>query len=692
MKKVRLPGKLAWKLLLCGTIGLLTGCVDKPTETEETFDKNLYNLRLTEINYNPADLQGIPGDSLEFLELKNVGDTDLDLGSLEITDGVTYQFPADATLAAGKFYVIAISASKFEEAYGFDPDGVYTGVLSNSGEFVTIKDVEFNEVVVNQMYADTGAWPEAADGEGYSLVSTETDPPKDSIGAAYWKRSGSPGGSPGADDVALAVDSTVFDLRITEIHYNPLTADPLDSDSLEFIEIKNTGSRTVSLGTVMLRGGVEYLFSDDDEIGAGEFLVLVSNLSKFEERFPSVAPVGEYTGKLSNSGEMITLFDIAADTAIVEVEYNNGGAWPDAADGMGYSLVPVSKNPERDQNSAILWRQSTAFDGSPGADDQGIAIITEVLTHTDEPQTDAIELFNPGDDEVDVGGWYLSDDSNNPIKFKIPDGTRIPAGEYITFDESDFNANPDSASCFTFNSHGEEAWLVADERGCGFGYCHGVEFGELENGVSVGRHVNSQGKEVFVAQKNITLGEANDGPLVGPLVISEIMYHSVDNAGDYLEITNISSAEVALSHPEVPDHTWKIAGVAFTFPAGATIKAGESVVIASDSLDEVSFRNRYGLNEDVQVFAMTGGLKNSEERIELLKPEDPYVVDSTVSVDSLAYPHMLFDAVKYSDDSPWPSSADGAGLSLHRISLTEFGDEPENWVAGVPSPGAVEGD
>jgi hypothetical protein len=689
MNKVQLPGKLAGTLLLCGTIGLLTGCVDKPTETEDTFDEHLYDLRLTEINYNPDAVDGAPGDSLEFIELKNTGEAELALGSLEVTDGVTYQFPEDATLASGKFYVIAISASSFESAYGFTPDGVYTGVLSNSGETITIKDIVAGEVIVNQPYADTGAWPEKSDGKGYSLVSTENDPPKDSTGSAFWKRSGSPGGSPGADDVALTVDSTVFDLRITEINYNPLTADPMDSDSLEFIEIKNIGSKTVPLGNLLFTNGIDFTFASDAEIGAGEFIVLVANQEMFEDRYPSVEVYGIYNGKLSNSGEKITLYDLATDTVVVSVDYNNGGAWPGAADGKGYTLVPVSKNPDRDQDNADRWRQSTAVDGSPGADDPGIAIITEVLTHTDEPQTDAIELYNPGDDTVDLGGWYISDSKNVPAKFRIPDGTSIAAGEYISFDEGDFNAEPDSAGSFTFNSHGEEAWLFADSRGCEYGYCNGVEFGELENGVSAGRYINSQGKELFVAQKNLTLGEENDGPLVGPLVISEIMYHSVDNAGDYLEITNISSAEVELSHPDAPDHTWKIAGAGFSFPAGASIKAGETVVIASDSLDEASFRNRYSLSEDVQVFAMSGGLKNSGERIELLKPEDPYVADSTVSVDSLLYPYMVFDAVKYSDSSPWPSSADGAGLSLHRVSLTEFGDDPENWVAGVPSPGAV---
>jgi hypothetical protein len=41
--------------------------------------------------------------------------------------------------------------------------------------------------------------------------------------------------------------------------------------------------------------------------------------------------------------------------------------------------------------------------------------------------------------------------------------------------------------------------------------------------------------------------------------------------------------------------------------------------------------------------------------------------------------------VKYSDVFPWSSSADGSGLSLHRVSNPGFGNDPTNWVSAVPN-------
>jgi hypothetical protein len=48
---------------------------------------------------------------------------------------------------------------------------------------------------------------------------------------------------------------------------------------------------------------------------------------------------------------------------------------------------------------------------------------------------DWIELFNGSRRDIDLGGWYISDDGENPGKTRIPDTdpriTLIPAGSYL---------------------------------------------------------------------------------------------------------------------------------------------------------------------------------------------------------------------------------------------------------------------
>src|SRR5207248_9264814 len=87
------------------------------------------------------------------------------------------------------------------------------------------------------------------------------------------------------------------------------------------------------------------------------------------------------------------------------------------------------------------WRASGAMDGSPRADDVAPnlppILINELLTHTDLPQVDAIELFNPTARDVDIGGWFISDDLKTPNKFRIRNGTTIAAGGHRALTEGD---------------------------------------------------------------------------------------------------------------------------------------------------------------------------------------------------------------------------------------------------------------
>jgi hypothetical protein len=46
---------------------------------------------------------------------------------------------------------------------------------------------------------------------------------------------------------------------------------------------------------------------------------------------------------------------------------------------------------------------------------------------------DWIELYNAGSSSLNIGGYYLSDDSTNNTKYQIPAGTQISAGGYFRF-------------------------------------------------------------------------------------------------------------------------------------------------------------------------------------------------------------------------------------------------------------------
>ena len=77
---------------------------------------------------------------------------------------------------------------------------------------------------------------------------------------------------------------------------------------------------------------------------------------------------------------------------------------------------------------------SRTIHGSPGSSDDArpaTVLINEILSHTDPPFEDAIELYNQGTQPIDIGGWYLSDAMNNLKKYRIPMGRKLPRWDFM---------------------------------------------------------------------------------------------------------------------------------------------------------------------------------------------------------------------------------------------------------------------
>ncbi len=161
-------------------------------------------LRFTEIMYNPPSLGTIDGDQFEFLELKNIGTSELDLGGCVFT-GISFTFTNGATLAPGAFFVLARDMTNFTAKYsGLTPNGVYGGNLSDEGERIALVHPANGDEILSVRFNNAAPWPPAADGADFSLVPVDSNaPPSDD--ASNWRASALPGGSPGADDPAPMV-------------------------------------------------------------------------------------------------------------------------------------------------------------------------------------------------------------------------------------------------------------------------------------------------------------------------------------------------------------------------------------------------------------------------------------------------------------------------------------------------------
>lgn len=163
---------------------------------ETTFEvvERKSDLSITEIMYNPSD-----GSDYEFIELKNIGNGDLNLANMYFDEGITFSFPpVTAPLSPGELVVLVGNATAFAERYpGIPVGGTYRGSLSNTGEKITLKGAE-GHVVVSVGYDDENGWPISPDGRGDSLVLKALDGNPDN--PRNWLASALLNGSPGADE------------------------------------------------------------------------------------------------------------------------------------------------------------------------------------------------------------------------------------------------------------------------------------------------------------------------------------------------------------------------------------------------------------------------------------------------------------------------------------------------------------
>ncbi|MGJ8641227.1 MAG: lamin tail domain-containing protein [Opitutaceae bacterium] len=495
-------------------------------------------------------------------------------------------------------------------------------------------------------------------------------------------------------------------LRVTEIMYHPADAGTVgetgyEASDFEYIEILNTSDEAVGLPGIEFSSGIRFEFIEGaiSTLDSGEYAILVSNLDAFKARYADWATmniIGQYHGKfyidngsLANSGEGITLIDGLGNT-ILDFEYND--SWYGITDGEGYSLTLIDPTADTTTwSDSISWRASAYIGGTPGAAavdfwSPNDIVINEALTHQDDDTPgDWVELYNTSTETIDINGWFLSDDGDDLAKIELSGLSSIAPGGYLVLTEaSHFGTTVDAVNGFALSELGEAIYLSSGESGELTGYRVADYFGAAERDVTFGRYVTNDGIADFTAQSSQTSGAENADPLIGDVVITEIMYHPTDVSSGYefIEICNTGSSSAALYHASYPTSTWKLEGaVEFTFPTGLTLDSGEVLLITET--DETTFRAYYPtLDAGVTVLGpYTGALDNAGEDVYLTRPGDPEALTGEV-------PYIVVEFVDYDDESPWASSADGLGASLERIDATSYPNDSTNWAANEsPSTG-----
>ncbi|MBN2064846.1 MAG: lamin tail domain-containing protein, partial [Sedimentisphaerales bacterium] len=631
---------------------------DDPAQIPQA-QPNLFWLQIGAIEYNPTSWN----QGEEYIEILNPNSFAADISGWTVTGAVEHTFPGGTVIPAnGKMYITPDAlafrsrASSPKGGEHLFVQGNYKGHLSNWGETINIIHPKGN-VLATKTYV----------------------------------------GNPTAVQRYL---------RISEIMYNPLdSTDPLyENSDYEYLELVNAGPTALLLDGVVFTKGISYSFPAGTELAAGEYILLVKNLAAFNSRYsvdPTVRIFTGYEGNLSNAGEIIA-FDDQTNSSVLDFEYKDN--WYDITDGQGFSLTfaaALDGLPELWSQKGS-WRASTFSGGSPGSPEQGLAtdsiVINELMSHSHASQPDWIELYNKTGQNINIGGWFLTDDNTDFTtirKYEIPANTVIAGHGYLLFsqDTSFGSSSQPESKRFGLSEAGETVYLFSGQNGDVTGYYQTQQkFDASETGISFGRFEKaslSNGYD-FVRMATATPLAANSSPIIPGIVITELMYDpSAGTDSEYVELYNRSDSAITLM-TEVSTEAvegvvtieylpWRIEGTGYEFPNNVTLAAGERIVVAKKP---ATFATTYAgiVPAGTRVFGpYSGKLSNEGEDIQLQIPGDQEYGKSRI--------YIPIEKVEYSDSSPWPTNLGASGYSLARIYTMTYADDPVNWRGATPSPG-----
>ncbi len=217
------------------------------------------------------------------------------------------------------------------------------------------------------------------------------------------------------------------------------------------------------------------------------------------------APLGLALAVLAPAGEAAAQRTVTAATvehAGPTGEFTSVTMSDEDGDSVFTASVPAYSGLPRFRFTYTLTESSTEDEEEDVGTTPTTLFINELMAANDttlaDPQGDYddwIELYNSGSEAIDMSGMYLSDDADEPTKWRFPAGTTITAGGFLlVWADGDTGDTPGLHANFRLSSGGESVVLSdVDERGNAV--IDRVDFPELEDDEAYGR--STDGGEAF---------------------------------------------------------------------------------------------------------------------------------------------------------------------------------------------------
>ncbi len=550
-------------------VGLCAGLWGISVEAKEPYPVVINEVLAGNTLYSDA-----AGELRDFVELYNSGAESEDISLWQLTDGGSgkrYIIPEGTVLSAGEYYVVYCRKDGGDDAAPF-------GISRAGGENIRLLT------------------PKGAVADEMVTVSTVENESQIRLEDGTWTTSMTP--TPGTANELSGVSETygynpgVSDLRISELMTSNSSYPRADGVRCDWVELWNTGSEPVDAGGYTLSDDmqtVRFTFPQGTVVEAGGYLVVWCS---------SGLEGAAQFGLSRDGGEVVTLKDPqgriadAVETLKMATDQSQSleedGTWVITECATpGFANTPEGREAYR---LSIGWGQRTV------EVTEFMASNHATLAAPDGHFYDWVELTNNGSDTVNLCGWGLSDDPEDPYGWTFP-SIELGSGERIIVFCSGLDGEMDGFlhTNFSLSADGESLTLTTPLGVT----ASSIDYGRQEADVSF--NMDSESGMQWTSQSpspgyaNTPEGSAEFYSSLmpaGPLAIWEVLAENESvypqaygRCYDYVELRNISSVPLELSDFAITDDTDFPA--LFPLPEGE-LAPGESVVVLLSGESELT--------------------------------------------------------------------------------------------------------
>ncbi len=621
------------------------------------------DIVITELNFNPPG----PEETLEFIEIYNTSPVVEDISGYRFVEGISFTFPKNTLLQGRSYLVVCADEDAIQAAYGItNTIGNYLGRLENGGEEIVLNVFAGGEEA-SVDFRERGRWVVPPDGTGHTL--SIRNPYMDADDPESWVPSATLGGTPGRANFPTEptiIDNTIIDTDEFWRYRKGNSAfptSPVDWKTLAYDDSSWSSGRT----------GIGYDDGDD-----------VTTLNDMRNNYASFAArkVFNLTQEDIDGFDQMT-FEVNYDDGFVA--YLNGteigrssnmgntgqvlpntflataGREAGSFDGQSFSknllqegdnvlAVQIHNTTLNSSDSSFIPRLISRTVIPPDTVADAVPIVfNEVYSRTSD--TKWFELFNKGGSEINLGGYFLSDDPDDLDKFEIPADTMIAGRGFLIFEEGATGLDLSSTRVQLFLTQPNLERVVS-------GVNVGSDIVDNPHLEDTSEARIPDGSLQWVNSDTPTLGAANDYAFETRIVINELHYNPMpfnpafgNLETEFIELYNRGEEAVDLTGFEFDR------GVDFVFPDGTTIEPDEYLVIAGNVNVHESVYFIQGI-----LGPWEGTLSNGGERVRLVDPLG-----------------NVADEVRYGEGGKWPKWADGGGASLELLDPFADNSSPAAW-------------